>query len=54
MSGPLAQVLGPGEGRSLAAVGVAVLLKSAAEDTDDRWTLYEYTAPPHFAGPPPP
>jgi len=53
VSGPLAQVLGPGEGRSLAAVGVAVLLKSAAADTDGRWTLYEYTAPPRFAGPPP-
>jgi mannose-6-phosphate isomerase-like protein (cupin superfamily) len=35
------------------AVGVSVVLKSAAEDTDERWTLYEYTAPPQFAGPPP-
>ena len=29
------------------------MLKSAAEDTDGRWTLCEYTAPPQFAGPPP-
>ena len=43
----------PGEGRSLAAVGVSVVLKSAAEDTGGRWTIYEYTAPPRFAGPPP-
>jgi mannose-6-phosphate isomerase-like protein (cupin superfamily) len=48
-----AQVQLPGEGRSLAAVGVSVLLKSAAEDMDGRWTLFEYTAPPGFAGPPP-
>jgi mannose-6-phosphate isomerase-like protein (cupin superfamily) len=47
-----AQIQLPGEGRSLAAVGVSVVLKSAAEDTDGRWTLYEYTAPPQFAGPP--
>jgi mannose-6-phosphate isomerase-like protein (cupin superfamily) len=46
-------VLEPGGGRSLAAVGVSVLLKSAAEDTDGRWTIYEYTAPPRFPGPPP-
>src|SRR5437870_7474249 len=48
-----AQIQLPGEGRSLAAVGVSVVLKSAAEDTDGRWTLYEYTAPPQFVGPPP-
>ena len=48
-----AQIQLPDEGRSLAAVGVSVVLKSAAEDTGGRWTLYEYTAPPRFAGPPP-
>jgi mannose-6-phosphate isomerase-like protein (cupin superfamily) len=48
-----AQIHLPGEGRSLAAVGVSVVLKSAAEDTGGRWTLYEYSAPPQFAGPPP-
>jgi hypothetical protein len=47
------QIHGRGEGRSLAAVGVSVVLKSAAEDTEGRWTLYEYTAPARFAGPPP-
>jgi len=48
-----AQIHLPGEGRSLAAVGVSVVLKSAAEDTEGRWTLYEYAAPTQFAGPPP-
>ena len=48
-----AQVQLPGEGRPVAAAGVTILLKSAADDTDGRWTLYEYTAPPRFAGPPP-
>jgi mannose-6-phosphate isomerase-like protein (cupin superfamily) len=48
-----AQVLRPGEGRSLEAVGVSVLLKTVAADTDGRWTAYEYTAPPGFGGPPP-
>jgi len=47
-----AQVFGPGEGRSLAVVGF-VLLKTVAGDTGGRWTMYEYTAPPGFAGPPP-
>jgi mannose-6-phosphate isomerase-like protein (cupin superfamily) len=48
-----AQVQLPGEGRPVAAAAVTILLKSAAEDTDGRWTLYEYAAPPRFAGPPP-
>ena len=48
-----AQVQLPGEGRPVAAAGVTILLKSAADDTEGRWTLYEYTAPPRFAGPPP-
>jgi mannose-6-phosphate isomerase-like protein (cupin superfamily) len=32
---------------------VAISLKSAAEDTDGGWTIFEYTAPPGFPGPPP-
>jgi mannose-6-phosphate isomerase-like protein (cupin superfamily) len=48
-----AQVLEPGQGQSLAAVGTSVLLKTVASDTGGRWTMYEYTAPPGFAGPPP-
>lgn len=47
------QVLAPGEGETLAAVGTSVLLKTVASDTGGRWTMYEYTAPPGFAGPPP-
>jgi mannose-6-phosphate isomerase-like protein (cupin superfamily) len=48
-----AQVLEPGAGRPLATAGLSVRLKSAAGDTGGRWTMYEYTAPPRFAGPPP-
>jgi mannose-6-phosphate isomerase-like protein (cupin superfamily) len=47
------KVLRRGEGRSAAAVGVSIVFKARGEDTDGRWTLFEYTAPPHFAGPPP-
>jgi mannose-6-phosphate isomerase-like protein (cupin superfamily) len=53
MGGAKAQVQPPGGGRPLAPAGVSVLLKSATEDTDGRWTLYEYSAPARFAGPPP-
>lgn len=49
---PKGQVLAPGEGRSLAVVGVSVSLKSVAADTDGAWTMYEYTTPPRFPGPP--
>lgn len=47
------QAHGPGEGREVTAAGITVLLKSAAEDTGGRWTMYEYETPPRFAGPPP-
>jgi mannose-6-phosphate isomerase-like protein (cupin superfamily) len=49
-----AQTWGPGQGRNLApAPGVVFSLKSGSADTDGGWTLFEYTAPPRFAGPPP-
>jgi mannose-6-phosphate isomerase-like protein (cupin superfamily) len=49
-----AQTRGPGQGRSSApAPGVAFSLKSGAGETKDGWSLFEYTAPPRFAGPPP-
>ena len=48
-----AQILGPGEGRSLATAGVTISIKSGADDTDGRRTILEYTAPPRFGGPPP-
>jgi mannose-6-phosphate isomerase-like protein (cupin superfamily) len=48
-----AKVLGPGQGTSMPTAGVTLVLKTVAEDTDGRWTLFEYTAPPRFAGPPP-
>jgi mannose-6-phosphate isomerase-like protein (cupin superfamily) len=48
-----AQIQLPGAGRSIGTAGVSILLKSAADETDGRWTLYEYAAPPRFAGPPP-
>jgi mannose-6-phosphate isomerase-like protein (cupin superfamily) len=53
VEGARAQVLEPDQGRSLAAVGTSVLLKTVAADTGRRWTMYEYTAAPGFAGPPP-
>jgi mannose-6-phosphate isomerase-like protein (cupin superfamily) len=48
-----AQVLRQGEGRSAAAVGVSIVFKAGGDDTDGRWSFFEYTAPPQFAGPPP-
>jgi mannose-6-phosphate isomerase-like protein (cupin superfamily) len=49
-----AQVVAPGEGRALApAAGVAISLKSSADETTGGWTFFEYAAPPGFAGPPP-
>jgi mannose-6-phosphate isomerase-like protein (cupin superfamily) len=48
-----AQSWGPGEGRNSApAPGVVFSLKSGAADTDGAWTLFEYSAPPGFPGPP--
>jgi mannose-6-phosphate isomerase-like protein (cupin superfamily) len=32
-------------------VGVSLVLKTVSEDTNGRWALLEYTAPPRFAGP---
>jgi mannose-6-phosphate isomerase-like protein (cupin superfamily) len=48
-----AQILGQGEGRSFGAAGTSVVMKAGADDTGGGWTLFEYTAPPGFAGPPP-
>lgn len=49
-----AQSWGPGQGRNLApAPDVVFSLKTGAADTDGGWSLFEYTAPPGFAGPPP-
>ena len=49
-----ARVLGPGEGLMLApAPEVAFTLKTGTDETNGGWTLFEYTVPPRFAGPPP-
>jgi mannose-6-phosphate isomerase-like protein (cupin superfamily) len=48
-----ATFLARGEGRLFGAVGISVVVKAGADDTDGRWTLFEYTAPPRFGGPPP-
>jgi mannose-6-phosphate isomerase-like protein (cupin superfamily) len=48
-----AQLLRQGEGRSFGAVGTSIVIKTGTEETEGRWTLLEYTAPPQFAGPPP-
>jgi mannose-6-phosphate isomerase-like protein (cupin superfamily) len=48
-----AQTWGPGQGRNSApAPGVELSLKSGAGDTHGGWSLFEYTAPARFAGPP--
>lgn len=45
-------VLMPGEGQSLTLGGVRVNLKTVSTDTGGKWSMVEYNAPPHFAGPP--
>ena len=47
-----ALALMPGEGRSLAFFGATVTYKVVSADTGGACSLFEYTAPPHFAGPP--
>ncbi len=46
-------VLHPGEGRTLSLLGATIGAKVTGADTDGAWSLVEYTAPPHFAGPAP-
>lgn len=49
-----ARVLGAGEGLMLApAPGVGFTLKTGTDETNGVWTLFEYTVPLRFAGPPP-
>jgi hypothetical protein len=46
--------LAPGEGLTLApAPEVSFTLKTGSDETNGVWTLFEYTVPPRFAGPPP-
>jgi len=46
-------ILMPDEGKTLTLGGVRVNLKTVSTDTGGKWSLVEYNAPPHFAGPPP-
>jgi mannose-6-phosphate isomerase-like protein (cupin superfamily) len=49
-----ARVLASGEGLTLApAPEVSFTLKTGSDETNGVWTLFEYTVPPRFAGPPP-
>jgi quercetin dioxygenase-like cupin family protein len=43
----------PDEGTRITMRGAAITLKAVSDDTGGAWSLMEYTAPPHFAGPPP-
>ncbi|MBE7556015.1 MAG: cupin domain-containing protein [Anaerolineales bacterium] len=42
----------PGEGKSVPTRDVSMTYKAVRADTNGAWMLVEYTAPPHFAGPP--
>lgn len=49
-----ARVLGPGDELTLApASEVSFTLKTGTDETNGIWTLFEYTVPPRFTGPPP-
>jgi quercetin dioxygenase-like cupin family protein len=43
----------PGEGKTSSLTGVTFTFKAVTADTNGAYTLFEVTAPPHFAGPPP-
>lgn len=45
-------MLMPGEGKTLTLGGVRVSFKTASTDTGGKWSLVEYSAPPHYAGTP--
>jgi mannose-6-phosphate isomerase-like protein (cupin superfamily) len=45
-------LLQAGEGQQVKLKNVTVTYKALGTDTDNTWGLLEYTAPPHFAGPP--
>ena len=48
-----ALALAAGAGETITGLGVSITYKVPNEATGDAWALLEYTAPPHFAGPPP-
>ncbi len=46
-------ILGPGEGRSIAAPGSSIGFKAVTGDTGGRYSLLEYIVDPEFPGPAP-
>lgn len=46
-------LLAPGSGQVFNALGVSLMLKTTSADSGGQWMVMEYTAPPHFSGPPP-
>ena len=46
-------ILGPGQGKTMSALGSEMGFKAVSEDTGGRYGLIEYTAGPEFTGPPP-
>lgn len=46
-------VLAPGAGEGVGAVGVAITFKTVGAQSGGQFLTLEYTAPPHFSGPPP-
>ena len=45
-------VVGPDDA-VLEIIGIRLSFKATAQSTGGQWALVEYTAPPHFKGPPP-
>jgi quercetin dioxygenase-like cupin family protein len=43
----------PGEGESISMMNVALTYKVVGAQSGGQWLVLEYSAPPHFAGPPP-
>ncbi len=43
----------PGEGKTISVLGATIRYMATRADTQGAWSLIEYTAPPHFAGPQP-
>jgi mannose-6-phosphate isomerase-like protein (cupin superfamily) len=48
-----ALLLPAGEGRTILFGGATIAFKAVGAETGGAWTLFEYTAPPNFPGPPP-
>ena len=46
------QVLAPGDGENVGAIGLGILVKLTGEDTKGAYSLFEYVVPAGLGGPP--